>query len=147
MKKHALMAVTMLSLVMVAVTSVNAQSSSRFIKVTIPFDFAIRDKTLPAGEYIVRRASSVKPEALLITSVDGGSVYILTSDVRAMTAQSESKLVFRQYGDRYFLSQIWTAEDNLGRELLKSHRERAREREMARDTTKRQTVTLIAHRK
>lgn len=148
MKKHALMACTMLSLIItVAVTSVNAQSRSHFMKVTIPFDFAIRDKNLPSGEYIVRRASSAKPEALLIRGVDGGSdVYVLTNNVRAMTGQSESKLVFRQYGDQYFLSQIWAAEDNTGRELPTSRRERSRDREMARDATKRQT-TLIAHRK
>jgi len=149
MKKHSLMIGTMLSLiVMVATASVNGQSRSHFMKINIPFDFAIRDETLPAGEYVVTRASSVKPEVLLIRSVKGGTdVYVLTSNVRAKTGQSESRLVFRRYGDQYFLAQVWVAEDNLGRELPTSHRQRIMEREMARNTSKRQPLTVFAHRR
>ena len=149
MRKQPVMALTILSIIVtVAVKSANAQSSSHFMKVTIPFEFAVRDKTLPSGEYIVRRTSSDKPEMLLISSVNPGSdVYILTKNVRAKTRQSESKLVFRYYGDQYFLSQIWEAEDNLGRELSKSRRERTYEREMAKVRRKHQLVTVTAHQR
>jgi len=60
-------------------------------------------------------------------------MYVLTSNVRAKTRQSESKLVFRQYGDQYFLLQIWEAQDDAGRKLPKSRRERTCERELAKD--------------
>lgn len=148
MKRQVMMALTMLSLIVtLAVTSAKAQSRSHFMRINIPFEFIIRGETLPPGAYTVKRASSDKPETLLLSSADGGSrVYILTKNVRARTGQSESKLVFHQYGDRYFLSQVWEAGENEGRQLFKSRGERTAG-ELAKDTMKRQTVTLIARQR
>ena len=149
MKKQVMMALTMLSLlVTLAVTSVTAQSSAGFMRIRIPFEFAIGDKTLAPGDYIVKRSVSDRPEMLLIRSVDGDSVgYVLTMNVHAKTRQTESKLVFHQYKDKYFLSQVWTAGDSAGRELPNSGRERAVARELAKNTVERQTVTVIAQRR
>ena len=149
MRKQAVPALMILSLLItLAVTPATAQSSSHFVRIRVPFEFTVKDKTLPPGEYIVRRSVSDSPEMLLIRSVGGGSgVYILTNNVQAKTRQSESKLVFHRYGDQYFLSQVWTAGDSAGRELPKSGRERAADRELAKNAVERQTVTLIAHRR
>lgn len=147
MKKQVTMALTMLSLVVtLAVTSANAQSRSHFMKIVIPFEFSIKGETLPSGVYTVKRVSSEKPEMLLLSSTDGTGVYILTRSVRARTGQSGSSLVFNQYGDRYFLSQVWEAGDNEGRQLFRSRSERATALELAKATIKGQTVTLIAQR-
>ncbi len=148
MKKQAAMAFMLLTLmVTLAVISVTAQTSSQFMRITIPFEFIIRGETLPPGVYTVKRASSDKPEVLLLSSTDGGSgVYILTNNVRAETRPSGSKLVFHQYGDRYFLSQVWEPGDSEGRQLFKSRGERASASELAKDSMKRQTVTLTALR-
>jgi hypothetical protein len=148
MKRQVMMALTMLSLIVtLAVTSAKAQSRSHFMRINIPFEFIIRGETLPPGAYTVKRASSDKPETLLLSSADGGSrLNILTNIVRANTRQTESKLVFHQYGDQYFLSQIWEAGDNEGRQLSASRQERSTARGLAKDTMKRQTVTLIAQR-
>jgi hypothetical protein len=147
MRKKVMMALTMLSLIVtLAVTSANAQSGAHFMRIVIPFEFIIKGETLPPGVYIVKRASSEKPEMLLLSSIDGGSrVYILTNSLRAKTGPSGSKLVFQQYGDQYFLSQVWEAGENEGRQLFKSRGERTA-RELAKDTTKRQTVTLIGQK-
>ena len=147
MKKQITMTLTMLCLIVtLAVTSAKAQSRSHFIRINIPFEFIIRGKTLPPGSYIVKRVSD-KPETLLLYSTDGGSgVYILTKNVRVGTSQSESKLVFKQYGDQYFLSQVWAAGDYEGRQLFESRGERTARELLAKDTMKRQTVTLIVPR-
>jgi hypothetical protein len=147
MKKQFMMALTMLSLVVTfAVTSANAQSGTHFIRIVIPFEFIIKGETLPPGTYTVKRLSSDKPETLLLSRTDGGSrVYILTKSVQANTRASGSKLVFHQYGDQYFLSQVWEAGENEGRQLFKSRGERTA-RELATNTMKRQTVTLVGQR-
>ena len=147
MKKQVTMALAILSLtITLAVTSANAQSGTHFIRIVVPFEFIIKGETLPAGVYLVKRVSSEKPEMLLLSSTDGGSrVYILTKSVQANTRPSGSKLVFQQYGDKYFLSQVWEAGENEGRQLFKSRGERT-ERELAKDTVKRQTVTLFAQK-
>jgi hypothetical protein len=148
MKKQVMMALTMLTLIVtLAVTSANAQSPSHFMRITIPFEFIARGETLPPGVYTVRRLASDRPEMLLISNAQGGmGVYILTNKVRAKTPSSGSQLVFNQYGDRYFLSQVWEAGDNEGRQLFKSRRERTTGRELALNPSKSQTVTLTAHR-
>ena len=148
MKKEIMMTLTMLCfIVTLAVTPTNAQSSAHFIRIVIPFEFIIKGETLPPGVYTVKRASSERPETLLLSSADGGSsLYIMTTNVRVKTRESGSKLVFHQYGDRYFLSQVYEAGNNEGRQLFKSRGERATARQLANVPLKRQTVTLIAER-
>ena len=148
MKKQVMVALTMLSfIVALAVTSANAQSGAHSMRIVIPFEFIIKGETLPPGAYIVKRASSEKPEMLLLSDTDGSpSVYILTTTVQANTRQRGGKLVFQQYGDQYFLSQVWQAGDSEGRQLIKSPGERATARELEKGAMKRQTVTLNARR-
>ena len=147
MKKQPLIAFTMLSLVVaLAVTSVSAQSSHYF-RVTIPFEFAISGKTLPPGEYIVKRVSSDEPGWLSISSINGRTgLSVLTHNVRAGTHQAESKLVFRRYGDQYFLSQVWEAGDSDGHELRKSRRESGLERDMAKNAARPEMVAVSGQR-
>src|SRR5690349_24642565 len=115
MKKQILVAFTILSLVvMVMVTRVHAQSSHYF-RVIIPFEFAMSGKTLPAGEYLVRRVSPDRAEWLALTSVNGRTRQtVVTHNVRSGTSGADSKLVFRRYGDQYFLAQIWESGDSNG---------------------------------
>jgi hypothetical protein len=63
--------------------------------------------------------------------------------VRASETQEEARLVFHQYGDQYFLSQIWTAGGNTGRELLMPRWER----QLAKNAVKGRSVALTASRK
>jgi hypothetical protein len=147
MKKQTSIAFAMLSLVVaLAATSVRAQSSDYF-EVTIPFEFSISGKTLPPGEYIVRRVFSDKPQWLSISSVNGRTGQsALTHNVRAGTPQSESKLVFRRYGDQYFLSQVCEAGDSDIHELRKSRRESGLEREIAKHAARPEMVAVSGRR-
>jgi len=147
MKKQMLVASTILSLVVtLMVKSVSAQSSHYF-RVIVPFEFEISDKRFPAGEYIVRRVSSDSPQWLAITNVNALTRQtVLTHKIRNRTLQSESKLVFRRYGDQYFLSQIWEAGDNDGRELRTSRGEADLQRLMAKNTANPEMVVVSGRR-
>jgi hypothetical protein len=69
MKKLAINSFTLLSLIFsLSATSVYAQGKTLISKVEIPFDFSIRDKTLPAGIYRVER---IFQDVLLIRGEDG----------------------------------------------------------------------------
>ena len=103
-------------LLIVTAISVAAQSSRSKIT-TIPFSFTVGEKTLPAGEYTVEPYTTQK--VWLVRSRDGlSSVLFNTNGIRAFETQDNGKLVFRQYGGQHFLSQIWTAGENAGRELV-----------------------------
>ena len=112
---------------------VSAQAQTLQYKVTanIPFDFTITDKKLPAGKYSIVRAQNSNGDLVLqISSADGQQqLSRLTIPVVARDVVKQGVLVFRQYGDEYFLSEIWPAGGQTGRAFPKSRAERELERQ------------------
>ena len=151
MKNQAFKTITMLSLLlMLAAVSVNAQKlSDNSIAVNIPFDFAFGETRLPAGNYTLRRV--VLPSSydrVVIQSADGrgDTRTVMTRPNRTSEVQKQSNLVFNRYGDQYFLSQVWMAGSDTGRDLFQSRNERnlARESKLARSKSGHQKVVLTA---
>ena len=124
MKKQAfrMLAVFSLLLTMSAV-AVHAQSKRSIIN--IPFSFTVGHKTLPAGEYAVEPNRKDSNSFWLIQSVKGNdSVLFATNSIWTRETRNDSRLVFNNYDGQYFLSQIWNAGDNSGRELRRPRLER-----------------------
>jgi len=115
-----------------AVGSVQAQTAGN-MSVSIPFDFAVSGKTLPAGEYYVQRSANGTRVVTTIRNRDKTEAIYLpqTQPVQTNEIPAESKLVFNKYGSQFFLSQIWIAGRTVGQELTKTSKERGVEREMA----------------
>jgi hypothetical protein len=131
LKKQAIRAFVLLSLLLTLSAIYGyAQGQTLIRKVKIPFDFSVGDKTFPAGVYSVTRANQEKV-MLRLSSEDGGeSINIITNPVQANEYPKTGKLIFRRYGETYFLSQIWESDEILGRQLLKSRTERSVERDL-----------------
>jgi hypothetical protein len=136
------------ALVMAAVMALTAMAATRVAQaqeamaVNVPFDFVAGSKTLPAGEYTVKISAPTHSMILISRKDATTSAFISTNAAVSNMPQSESKLVFNRYGDRYFLSQVWSEGNSQGRQLLKT----AREKEIA-QTAKIETegqVTLVA---
>ncbi len=143
MKKQAINAFLLLSLLTLSAMSAYAQGDRLINKVNIPFNFSIRDKTLPAGAYGVTRAVQDK-SALVIRSEDGQEAIVSsTMPVRAKEHPETAKLVFRRYGETYFLYQIWEPHSSYGREFLKSRTERSIERDVVKKGTEPSVITLV----
>src|SRR5499426_4549519 len=142
MKRLAVNAFTWLSLIFsLPAISVNAQSRTLISKVKIPFDFSIRDKTLPAGVYSVER---IFQDALLIRSEDGQEACVsLTMPVRAKEVPETGRLLFHRYEETYFLFQIWEPGSDDGRQILKSGAERSIERDMAKKGEGVSSIALV----
>jgi hypothetical protein len=149
MKKKLYSTFAMLSIaLLMAVVSVQAQSSGK-LEVNIPFEFQIGSQMLPAGEYSVKRLTQ---NSVLVRSADGKQSAIAQTP-RAVTANGnekalQEKLVFNQYGNQYFLSQVWMVRGSDGRELYKSDAEHraAREQTVASGGAKTQKVEVAASR-
>jgi hypothetical protein len=125
--------------IMAAAQGTRAQQA---IIVNVPFEFTAGDTKLPAGEYTVGKSSSDSP-VLLIARVDHSEAVLVPSNAaQANEAQSDSKLVFHRYGDRYFLAQVWTAGSARGRQLMKSSAEK--EMALSARNEKPEQVTLVA---
>lgn len=133
MKKQAINAFVLLSLLL-SLSAISASAQGRMLinKVEIPFDFSVRDKTLPAGTYSI--ASIIQDKGtLLIRSEDGQeAIATLTMPVQAKGTPETCELAFHRYGEIYFLFQVWGPGDSYGRQLFKSLTERSIERDLAR---------------
>ena len=73
--------------------------------VTIPFAFSTGDHTVPAGDYVVHRVT----EFTYSLNAASGTVvhYVSVYHDSAIRTPEQSSLVFRKYGERYFLSNLW----------------------------------------
>jgi len=127
-----------------ALASVSAQTPGHNIRASVPFEFSVGDTTLPAGDYEVGRINSDGTQMRISNRDTDKSASRLTQSIQANKPKEQSVLVFKRYGDRYFLSQVWLVGDRQGREMLKSSSEKAAAQELARNNEEAQTVTIVA---
>ena len=124
----------------------HAQTSGTTIRATIPFDFIVRGKTLPAGNYEIRRITD-SPEGLVIRNVNEKRDHAMfqTEPVEPREIPNRSEIVFHRYGDSYFLSEILTDGEETGQELVPSRAERRLRSEMASNGAEPETVALAVY--
>jgi len=126
-----------------AAISAQAQSGNQFT-VTIPFDFYVGGKTLTAGQYNVGRSTQASAEGLVLRATDSrAGVFVQTLGIQTEARQQESKLVFRRYGDQYFLGQVWTSGRSTGRGLPNSRKERSIAKEIAKYGASPEKVAVV----
>jgi len=92
------------------------------LRVKIPFDFVADKAALPAGEYVIQPSGLGSP-ALIVKRIDGPNRTVATMmshSVEANDGKPGTCLIFRAYGDRYFLSEMWVAGARSGRQLYPS---------------------------
>ena len=113
-------------MIIAASVSANAQSLNYRLTANIPFDFSVGGEKLPAGKYWINRAQQSNGDTVVqIRSTDLHSNLVrFTIPVLASTPAKNSSLVFRRYGDEYFLAEIWPMGSETGRELPKTRAER-----------------------
>ena len=127
-------------LVLLTFASALGQSDRQTI-IHIPFNFSVGEKSFSAGKYVIERNRKDSDTVWVIKRKDNvGKAMLLTRPVRANETQQETRLVFRQYGDLYFLAEFWTRGDQTGREIQVSDREKALDKALA---DKRQDHVLI----
>ncbi|HVN80915.1 MAG TPA: hypothetical protein VMW38_18125 [Terriglobia bacterium] len=98
-----------------------AQSVTTLAKAEIPFDFVVGQKTLPAGEYEICPGNKTNKDILWIKKADSrAAANMITFGCNAKRQQAGPYLVFNRYGNQYFLSQVWTEFDQVGRQTPKT---------------------------
>jgi len=104
---------------LLAVSAAQAQDAK--VKASIPFDFVVGDRVMPAGEYILGPAGSLG-QAITISSGDNTDIS-LTFPCASSGPSKSTKLVFHTLAGRYFLSQVWVAGYGQDRQLRVSKTE------------------------
>jgi hypothetical protein len=115
MKNQIIKTTAILGLLLVfAVAGAQAQTATR--QVNIPFDFAAGQTKLKAGDYVISERST----KILAISNSAGEVVALVNaplTIGARDSKGGARLVFNQYEDRFFLSQVWLRSET-GKQLF-----------------------------
>jgi len=133
MKRQAFSLISLLSLLLVAGSAI---AQTIHVRADVPFNFAVGDKSFPAGTYDVGSIDNVNTKILRLQARDGNSSMMVGSNAAEnLKPANKTKLVFNRYGNRYFLSQIWVAGERRGHQLPKSSREKETARDVAQNLT------------
>ena len=118
MKRHFVVALTLVALALLTVTTSFAQDKMR---ADVPFAFQVGKATLPPGTYTV---SKITNHSIVIRNHQqaGQAALINYRDVEKGKTQSP-KLIFQKYGQRYFLAEVWNG-GTTGMQLPESKREK-----------------------
>jgi len=99
-----------------------AFSSAQTIRANIPFAFVASGSNLSAGEYTVEGQGWTDQMLQLCNLQQHQCAFVVASQVESRRNNEPGKLVFNRYGNRYFLSEIWSA--SIIQTLPKSRSER-----------------------
>jgi len=109
MKKYASILFTLICLLGVGVAA-QAQIRSEIV-VTLPFEFVISGKTLPAGTYTVSRFSDDKNGGVILSNRETGkSVFVHSIETEDIYAE-KPQVSFERVGELHFLTRIQTSHD------------------------------------
>ena len=141
MKKTYVMT-ALLVLVSTLTATVQAQTNNHKVAhASIPFEFNIGDKRMPAGEYTIRQVSPSSEPGLLRIANDKGAFMLLRTQLASGTAAKKTVLLFNRYGSHYFFSRV--AIEGLDTwQASRSRAERGMAREFAVLNAKAEAVTV-----
>ncbi len=115
--------IAIFSLTMLVLVAVAAHAQG--VRATVPFEFIVDNETFPAGEYTVTLTPFQGRQMALLSGPDGkGLRFLSTLPCEPAAKDGNAYLLFRGYGNRQFLAQIWTGSSSVGRELSMSKAER-----------------------
>ena len=84
-------------------------------------------------------------KTLLLQSRDANaSIMVNSNAAENLKPANKTKLVFNQYGNRYFLSQIWVNGETRGHQLPKTNREKETARDLAQNLTRGQAEIVAS---
>src|SRR5262245_30313071 len=124
MKKRATAIFSAIALIAIMATAASTSAQSNYgIRITVPFDFTIGDKTYPSGRYTVGVSSS-NLDLIRVHATDSYKTAFVTSTIPINAAgdDHQPQLEFNRYGDRYFLHKVWLGDR--GHQLPRSKSER-----------------------
>jgi hypothetical protein len=115
-----------------------AQNTQLVARANIPFAFQAGSKVMPAGTYDISKQHD--HVLILRESHAKAAEFLMVQDTYATHTPKQSAIVFDRRGDKYFLRQVWTANNGSGVECPKPRAEK--ELEIAQKDAPQSTVTL-----
>ncbi len=103
--KHANWLVVLTLVVLSGMATAQLNSGSKIVA-QVPFDFVVANKTVPAGEWVVRLAITDGSVLDISNAQTNAGVFSMSSRTETQKPASYYAMVFDRYGERYFLKAI-----------------------------------------
>ena len=118
MKKVNIHIMQVLLLGVLVAGTIYAQGNFTLVQGEIPFRFMVGDKTLSAGTYTLIKVS---PDLTKIEDRSSHKVFAFLTHAVEKGEPVKPTLVFRRYGEQYFLAQIWNGTKGGSAEYVMLH--------------------------
>jgi hypothetical protein len=96
-------------------------AQSNGVRATVPFDFTVGNKLLPAGTYIIKEQSN---HMIVIQNHDKPIAMLSLVNGDSNRSPNGGKLKFHRYGSQYFLSEILCDQANMNLQVPTSKTEK-----------------------
>ncbi len=103
---------------------VTAHAADKAITAKVPFNFYVGSTIMPQGAY---RVDEVSNGGVVALKTMHAAKAITTYNLTGKSMNEPPRLVFRCYGDTYFLAEIWAGDGSIGHALGRP----AQEKELA----------------
>ncbi len=121
-----------------ALLTLGVTFASAQMRANIPFDFMAAGSNLVAGDYTLETTGDTDQVLQMCNLQQHRCAFMIASQVASKARNDPGKLVFNRYGDRYFLSEIWS------RSLVRTLPQDRRERQLAKSGTEPEGAVIAA---
>jgi hypothetical protein len=128
MQKHVIWLPLILMAVFASAAVSTKAQSAHGVRASVPFDFNVGDKTIPAGRITAQPVNGSDGPMSITNFAESKHAFRATRQIYKESSSSQAKLVFHKYGNRYYLAEVWVPGLRAW-ELTTSKSERALQRE------------------
>jgi len=95
------------SVIAMLTTVSGAMAQAGVVRATIPFDFTVENRSLPAGTYEITRSLPLSNVIKIQNALDRHFTTYVVTIPNGPESRDKSVLAFEKYGNRYFLHEVF----------------------------------------
>jgi len=133
LKSANIWALSTLGIAMLITPNLKSQPLDDKVTVTMPYTTIIGHKTLPPGDYMIRRMSSPGGSRVLLVYSDDGMKFetsAMTIPVLDPDVARDTKIILSKVGSDYYYDKVWVQGKSYGYQFILPREARARQREL-----------------
>ena len=133
LKSANIWALSTLGIAMLISPNANSQPMDDKVTVTMPYTTTIGKKTLPPGDYVIRRLPNQGGSRVLLVYSDDGMKFetsAITNPVLDINTARDTKIILSKIGENYYYDKVWVQGKSYGYQFILPKEARDRQREL-----------------
>src|SRR5262249_40257665 len=133
LKSANIWALSMLGIAMLITPNAKSQPLDDKVTVTMPYTTTIGHKTLPPGDYVIKRMPNQGGSRILLVYSDDGMKFetsAMTIPVLDPDVARDTKIILSKVGEDYYYDKVWVQGKSYGYQFILPKEARNRQREL-----------------